>query len=172
MKIASWLLVALLAAFGIAQTTGCGASCNGDFCGTDQYCAYLPCHLETGEAHSECIDRPKSCESGGPQVCGNDGHVYANQCQAAKAGHDLAASDGPTCAAPEGTFACGSLFCRTDSELCFYPFDDCDTSAQPPECLPVLTSCDPSDCKCLTRRDCDGEASCSRQGGGLVASCN
>ena len=121
--------------------------------------------------------RPTSCDGDtGPQVCGCDGVVYANRCEAELHGHDV----GPTsmCATPPGTIACGE-FCSPD-EICFTfdPYDDFEQGplvgcSDPPDACEGALTCD-----CLTANqasqplDCGSGVSCTEKDGFIYFSCS
>jgi hypothetical protein len=78
--------------------------------------------------------------------------VYASACEAAQAG--LSVGDGEQCPIPpEGTFACGSFFCREGVEWCEVLFDQSGSpfgGAAQSDCEPIPASCGGAlSCACL-----------------------
>jgi hypothetical protein len=141
--------LAMLTAFAACRSTtgdpavggsGTGA-CSGVTCSADEVCNVLPC----GEGLPECVPRPTSCSPGGPQICGDDGKVYASACVAAQSGHDL----GTGCKPPPGTFACGSFFCDPNTTFCQTSESTCGPATS--KCVTFPSSCEPlpATCECL-----------------------
>ncbi|MCH9685426.1 MAG: hypothetical protein K0V04_28585 [Deltaproteobacteria bacterium] len=134
--------------------TGAGQSCGDMSCADDEYCDW---DLDTcGEQKSEagtCLPRPKACPAVYMPVCGCDGEVWGNACNANGAGVDVDI-DG-ACEVPEDTFPCGPLFCQPGFEYCQVQvsdvggFPDVYTCVQPAPCgTPQV------DCSCLAREPC------------------
>ena len=73
--------------------------------------------------YGECAPRPTNCDSQSPMVCGCDGKVYSNVCDAAQMGVDIAGSAAVDCAPPEGMFGCGYTFCQKGEEYCVDVFE-------------------------------------------------
>jgi hypothetical protein len=90
-------------------------------------------------------------------VCGCDGKVYANGCQATlqgqgrcfdgeKCGFDI--SNDIKCQPPAGDFACGTFFCAHGSEYC--ERIECLAGWQMGVCKPLPTSCGgTATCNCV-----------------------
>jgi hypothetical protein len=57
-----------------------------DMCGTDEYCLFEPCAVETGV----CVPRPEICPYLWDPVCGCDNRTYPNACAAAANGMSVA----------------------------------------------------------------------------------
>ncbi len=79
-----------------AEPTSCGGIVGEDVCTADEYCHYervagiSTCHAN---GIGECTPRPtEDCTADLIQVCGCDGNAYPGQCDAAKAGTDVASS--------------------------------------------------------------------------------
>src|SRR5579871_531044 len=89
-------LAALLAllALGVAATADArGRSCGGvhhRLCGEDQYCQFSPGACHAGRTSGVCRPKPRVCPDVFITVCGCDGKVYANACQANRAGVSIA----------------------------------------------------------------------------------
>jgi hypothetical protein len=78
-----------------ASTTGAGgapAFCGGKAgvpCGPDQFCHYdASSSCGVADAEGTCQLRPQGCEADCPGVCGCDGKLYCNACDANAAGVD------------------------------------------------------------------------------------
>ncbi len=169
-------VLAALTAFAACRSTqgdpaaggaGTGA-CSGVSCSADEFCQTFPC----GEGVPSCAPRPTACAPEGPQVCGDDGKVYANACAAHQAGQGL----GTSCAPPSGTFACGSYFCNPNTTFC----QTSETTCGPPTyaCVEFPSSCDPlpADCKCLGGNVAcaggdTGDSTCNAEGNALSVYC-
>lgn len=93
------------------------------------------------------------CPTGivGP-VCGCDGKIYADQCDALTTGVMIG---GKTCVAPREFFWCGTGSCQKDVEVCMTY-----NNGEMPHCTNACT--DPADpCGCI-----DGPCSCTTNGNG------
>lgn len=153
---------------------GSGADCDGVTCAADEYCAFVPCKFGRLDYGFLCLERPTSCPSGGVQVCGQDGKIYENTCEAAKVGVDIDPSFG--CDAPAGTPTCGAEICDAATQYCFSQWWDCDLGG-PPTCQPLPPSCatPPADCGCFEGDSgpCDADMlSCSVSDGLLDVYCD
>jgi hypothetical protein len=96
---------------GGTSGTGGGATCT-PACGVTQYCHVPGSCGGTGS----CVPRPQDCIQAENIVCGCDGKLYRNDCEANAAGVDVGPSGG--CQPPAGTFQCGTIFCKQDGEYC------------------------------------------------------
>ena len=150
---------------GVAET-GPGTECDGQICGDDEYCDWImnSCGgLRYDEA--TCDPRPEGCDAVYQPVCGCDGNVHGNSCEAAAAGVDL--SDEGGCEAPPDTFPCGWLFCSTGSEYCMHTPTDAIPSPNAWGCVQVPNDCGRSpSCSCIPV-DCFG-GSCEEMPDGTI----
>jgi len=184
-------LVALVAACGDGDDDGssaAGGPCGGAVCAADQYCNYPPGDCGEGGVvpgnYGVCQERPTSCDTATPrEICACDGRSYANACEAARAG--VSVGNGEECAgaAPPGTFACGSYFCRSDGEYCQTIEDQHDELFRlPPQssCKAVAVACAPEpSCACLIevvkpagssdKRECTTAPTCTQDASGNFA---
>jgi hypothetical protein len=154
---------------------GSGALCGGfggKQCAATEYCDYSQNTCGTADEAGTCRPRPDVCPaSAAPDLvatptCACNGMVYANDCEAARAGADVSGRGG--CTVPAGKFACGYTQCTTATQYCRRQLHtggtDTFSCAALPSC-PVLPSC-----TCLSGEpcgnSCDGDAST-----GLTLSC-
>jgi hypothetical protein len=73
---------------------GTGAKCDGTEalkCEETHYCDWRDDGCGNGEALGICVERPSECDPRDPPACACDGQSYDSACEAAKAGHDVAA---------------------------------------------------------------------------------
>jgi hypothetical protein len=112
----------------------CGACKENADCPETQYCARP---VGACSATGACESRPLLCTRELRPVCGCDGVTYANPCEAAAHGaniaHDGRCSDG----------VCGGIAgvpCP-DGELCELPAGECDTTDLQGECIPLPHEC-------------------------------
>jgi von Willebrand factor type A domain len=109
-------------------------------CAVNQYCETPSYQCGTGVLPGHCVALPSGCPGSGISVCGCDGKVYPNACQARALGVDVSALD--SCVPPAGSFACGPYFCSPQSEICVKtakfggaaPLDDYACVPTPPGC--------------------------------------
>ena len=148
------------------STTAGGGACD---CADDQLCAWtLKSCGEDPQDVGACEPRPVGCDPLYAPVCGCDGEVYGNSCEAAKNGVDVAEADG--CPAPEGFFACGPLFCDVQFTYCEIQLSDVGGFPDLHACRQLPDACDPQACACLEGVLC-GETCEPVDGGGLKVTC-
>jgi hypothetical protein len=134
---------------GPADATEGGSNPEGSIpctCSAGFYCTY---NYEPGSCGrdgipGDCTPVPSGCSA--HPVCGCDGVVYGSSCESAARG--VALSWDEDCAPPEGTFACGSQFCRKGTEICFVNLSDVIGApagyicrVAPPACIEGARSC-------------------------------
>lgn len=136
-------------------SSGPGGCASGMSCPSDKYCNDYSdtCNFDGGGTCS-----PMSPCGGDTPVCACDGKIYPSDCEAYKAGVDVALSG---CEAPEGSFLCGVFLCTSNAQTCFHyvgfaTYDACED--YPDECDPAqggTLSCDcfPDYCKCAQQPD-------------------
>lgn len=102
---------------GGAGGDGTGAACSRDQpCGPAFYCTAADQCGSSTSPYGLCQKRPDSCPTNVDPVCGCDGQVYNNACEANRLGH-LLSSDG-RCPTPAGMFPCGYGFCAHGVAYC------------------------------------------------------
>ena len=152
-----------------------GEACDSTWvpCVDGAFCDYSSHSIEAGcDEVGICRAVPASCDDGDAPVCGCDGELYGNPCEAAKAGVGTRGAFG--CAPPEGTSACGTSFCALDSEYCEYIIGH----GQSPEwtCLALVCLGDLSGCACLPKPLCPDDGLfaaeyCQEKEGAVIVGC-
>ncbi len=144
---------------------GTGAACGGlgnPRCAATHYCVYPDRGCGFDDGTGTCQPRPDICDDSLRPVCGCDGTVHSNSCDAASLGVDLSQVGG--CTTPEGRFDCGEQFCSDDVEYCQRQVSDIAGFADDFACRSMPLDC--TDCACLTGEPC-GDM-CSVDGAGNV----
>ncbi len=101
-------------------------------------------------------------------VCGCDGTVYSNACDAQAAGVDVDAQG--NCDAPPGTFPCGERFCDPSFQYCEMQASDVGGQPNVYTCKDLPMDCGATpDCSCLANVPC-GDM-CMAAGDGLMVVC-
>jgi hypothetical protein len=135
-------------------TTGPGAACGETDCSEDQWCDFSDdaCGADAGGSAS-CEPRPEGCPENYAPVCGCDGQVHGNDCDANAAGVDLDAEG--DCETPEGYFRCGYRFCSLGFEYCQVQISDIGGFGDSYNCMPAAKACmDELTCDCLMGEPC------------------
>ena len=120
----------------------CGGT-EGLLCGPGEFCLYGP-DAECGFDNmvGKCVPKPEVCSDIFAPVCGCDGTIYGNECEAHAAGTSVASMD--FCEGPPPIGECGgmgALSCSED-QFCSYPDDDaCGASGSFGLCEPVPLFC-------------------------------
>lgn len=97
---------------GSAANISCGGTAD-EPCPGDMYCDYPDDNCGKDVQTGTCQLRMDVCGES-PPVCGCDGEFYRDICVLQNQGQDL----GTGCEPPADHFACGTLFCVNDTELC------------------------------------------------------
>jgi Mg-chelatase subunit ChlD len=122
-------------------------------------------HACGGRALGTCVPRQTGCAPG-PAACGCDGHIYPSECDANRAGVDVALEGCPS--PPADRFACGPYFCRRADEICKRALDLEKTVAQSTyACVSAsgcTTGCGCGLCGSCTRPSC--AETCTNDGSG------
>jgi hypothetical protein len=141
---------------GEADAAGSGELCGGfagTTCGEDLYCDYADNHCGSQDGEGICREAPTGCGGIYLPVCGCDGEVYSNECQARANGTDVSADGG--CEPPESMFVCGFAFCQLESQYCRVQLSDVVGEPDGFECVSLPAGCgDAPSCACLTDEDC------------------
>lgn len=151
-----------------ASTTAVTTGAPACVCGPDEFCDWNTngCGLRFEEG--VCAARPPACDQVLDPVCGCDGEVYGNACEAASQGVDVAEAGG--CAPPEGMFPCGFRFCSEGAEFCVVEVSDVGGLPDGFGCAALPPGCDPPGCACLADVPC-GELCEQLPSGDLVVTC-
>ena len=169
------LLAAGLACGDDGQDDGSGAT--GAMCGGFAGLACPDTHVCDFPAEScgmadmagVCQPRPDGCDDNFEPVCGCDGKVHSNECEARAAGTDVAIAGG--CQAPQGSFACGAGFCDLATSYCRRVGSDVAGVPDEHTCTALPGACqDPATCACLASETC-GDRCEAGAGGGLTLTC-
>lgn len=144
---------------------GSGRPCGGfagTQCSANELCDFGRDSCGATDESGTCRARPTSCDDQLAPVCGCDGVVHSNQCDANAAGTDVDAFG--SCSLPPGEFACGFRSCDRATEYCQRGVSDIGGEPDSFDCRPLPSSCGASaSCGCLTQEPCgdfcDGTAS-------------
>ncbi|APR79623.1 Kazal-type serine protease inhibitor domain protein [Minicystis rosea] len=139
-------------------------------CAPDEYCDFPDDLCGATDGQGICMPRPTACDKNLDPVCGCDGAVHDNACDAAAAGADVSLLGG--CKAPQGTFACGSHFCTLGAHYCEYVISDVGGEPSTYTCQPLPASCNGvTTCACLADLPCGGPGCETTSDGGAQVSC-
>jgi hypothetical protein len=132
---------------------GGGSVCGGfpgTPCGTGEYCDYPDDSCGAADGTGICLPMPQGCPGVYSPVCGCDGMVHGNDCEAAGAGTDVSNAGG--CTDPTGTFACGPTFCAKNQQYCMKTLSDVPGLPDSYLCGSLPTECfqgTPPSCPCI-----------------------
>jgi Kazal-type serine protease inhibitor domain len=149
-----------------------GVLCGDTRCAGEEWCDWT---LDScGDDRSDvatCMPGPEPCPpSAGDQVCGCDGSVYTNECDAQTFGLDVhVPSD---CATPAGYFVCGYKFCDPIYSYCAMSTSDIGGTPDSYACVPLPKACgDTPSCECLADEPCADFSCEATADGGLEVIC-
>jgi len=146
----------------------CGRSA-GVGCRSDELCVFPRHTCGTTDERGTCEPRPKSCDSTFVPVCGCDGAIHDNACDANAAGVDV--NDNGTCMPAPGELACGSRICQKDTEYCEHRFAALATDPDQFTCKLLPGNCSANgNCSCLVGVAC-GMFCTGSTGEGFTLSC-
>jgi hypothetical protein len=130
----------------------CGGFANQQ-CGPTEFCDFDRDGCGAADESGTCRPRPTGCPDNFDPVCGCDGQVHSNACDASAAGIDVNANG--TCPVDAGRFACGFRTCDLMTEYCEHGFSDIGSEPDSFTCkpLPACPSQFPS-CGCMTAEPC------------------
>jgi hypothetical protein len=150
---------------------GTGARCGGftaQACADGFYCDYPANTCGVADEPGTCRIRPLGCDDNYEPVCGCDGEVHGNACDASAAGVDL--NDLGGCTAPLDMFGCGHGFCDVGLSYCQIYGSDVAGVPSDHACVGVPSGCgDAPDCACLADEPC-GEV-CEADGADVTLIC-
>lgn len=151
---------------------GSGVTCGG-FAGTTclptEWCDFGRNDCGSSDGTGTCKPRPVACDDSFDPVCGCDGTVHSNECDAQAAGFDLSVIG--SCRIEPGAFQCGERQCDLDTEYCQVVGNDVGNQPDSFSCVPLPVGCGvAASCACLAGEPCggfcDGDAA-----SGLTALC-
>lgn len=141
---------------GAAGGSGGGKVCGGMAelaCGAGEWCDYDPSYCGGDDSQGICRPRPNACDDIYAPVCGCDGNVYSNACDAERSGVDQNLFGG--CTPPGGMFGCGAQFCDLVSQYCEIGISDVGGEPNTYVCEPLPNTCgNTPDCVCLANEPC------------------
>jgi hypothetical protein len=147
-----------------------GGTCGGVDCSTSQFCDFQPsdCGASRGST-AMCAPRPGMCPDIYAPVCGCDGVVHGNSCDANAAGTDYDETN--PCAPPRGFFPCGWMFCAEGSQYCQIVLSDVAGFDNEYSCPALPGPCGNNpDCSCVAGEACGNM--CTDDGSGnLTVTC-
>jgi hypothetical protein len=145
-----------------ATTGGGGSACAGG-CAEDQWCDSPVNECGEDPNPGECKPKPQGCDDIFLPVCGCDGKVYPNECEAQAAGVDV--GEDVDCEPPEGLFQCGFIFCDPGSQFCVVQISDIGGFPDEYQCQPLPDDCEPIGCDCLSDPPCGFNCEPAEDGG-------
>jgi hypothetical protein len=159
-----------------STATGGGQACGGftgQTCPAGSFCDYPDDLCGAVDGPGVCRVSPSACDDIYQPVCGCDGKVHANSCEAYGSGSDVAIQ-GCTLPAPVHLFQCGPFFCDSAKSYCLHSISDVVGEPDGYTCRPLPSSCQgPSgmpDCACLAGENC-GNLCEVTPGDGLKLTC-
>jgi hypothetical protein len=151
---------------------GSAATCGGFAgltCDDPLWCDYASDNCGDGDAAGVCTARPQACPDVVDPVCGCDGTIYGNTCEAAVAGIDVSTAGG--CEPPEQQFGCGPRFCRGADQYCRRDVSDVAGIPDEYRCVALPASCGAApSCACLALETC-GDSCVADAAGNLSVTC-
>jgi hypothetical protein len=146
---------------------GSGSTCGGFGgvqCAADEWCDFAANDCGGADNTGTCKPRPRTCDDNFDPVCGCDGTVHANACEAEALGVDVSAIG--SCPPEAGFFTCGPKQCEIDAEFCQRSVSDIGGEPDSFGCgqLPVGCGATPS-CDCLANEACGFNCSGDAVGG-------
>jgi len=135
---------------------GGGAQCGGFAgiqCAADEFCDFGTNSCGGTDESGTCKKRPTGCPDVFDPVCGCDGQIHGNQCDAEAAGTDLNA--GGSCPITTGAFACGFRQCDLSTQYCQRGGSDVGGEPDSFDCMPIPIACgNTPSCTCLQSEPC------------------
>jgi hypothetical protein len=130
-------------------------ACEAVFCAGTEFCDFG--RNGCGDLDADigtCKPRPTAFDCGQVQdpVCGCDGKIYNNACEAQLVGIDVSAAGG--CPLAPGKFVCGEKQCALGAEFCQHGFSDVGGEPDSFSCRPFPPCPGAQDCACLAAEPC------------------
>lgn len=153
---------------------GVGSTCGGKIGGTcpdGTYCVWPDKSCGVADGVGTCQMKQGSCPPMAFQgsVCGCDGKVYVNACDAGNSGVDTVL--GGFCTMPADTFKCGDHFCDLATTYCRKSLSDIGGVADTYQCQPLPAACAAAtSCTCLAGEAC-GSSCAKGADGGFTLTC-
>lgn len=135
-------------------------------CAGGELCHYYDQACGTGQKTGVCSPTTQGCEPSLGPVCTCNGSVEPDACAAYAKGLDLDLTG--KCAAPAGTFRCGTTFCAIGTQYCRVWLSDMLGFADSFSCQGLPTAC--SACDCITAK-CGGFQCTADAAGNLRVEC-
>lgn len=156
---------------GARPDGGSGRICGGFAgakCGANEFCDFARNTCGTSDESGVCRARPFTCPDLASPVCGCDGALHGNECDANGAGVDVNAAGG--CPLPTGNFACGFRACFELSSYCERGISDVAGEPDTFTCklLPAGCGTTPT-CGCVKDEPCG--SFCTANGLALTVTC-
>lgn len=150
---------------------GTGRVCGGfagTRCGPNEFCDFGRNTCGTSDESGVCRARPQGCPDLFSPVCGCDGAMHSNECDANGAGVDVNAGGG--CPLPVGDFACGFRSCHELTDYCQRGVSDIGGEPDTFTCKILPASCGTSpSCSCVQGEPCG--SFCTANGLGVTLTC-
>jgi len=135
---------------------GNGAPCGGfggGQCPANEWCDFPQDDCGSADGSGFCKPRPGGCPDVFAPVCGCDGTIHSNSCEAQAIGIDLDAAGG--CPAEVGLFTCGARQCELATEYCQRATSDIGGEPDSFTCVQLPGTCTAlSNCDCLANEAC------------------
>src|SRR5215813_3861254 len=127
-----------------ADPRGCGPD-PGHACSASEYCDYEPGRCGQDGKSGQCQRRPRMCPRLYAPVCGCDGRIYPNECDAHLGGSDLD-QEGRCSARLPDWIPCGGRYCNAQTSYC----ELVRAPVRASTCKPLPAACTPgADCACF-----------------------
>ncbi len=147
---------------GVFPDGGSGAICGGlagAQCSVDEWCDFPRDDCGGTDDTGTCKRRPTSCDDSFDPVCGCDGVVHSNPCDAQAVGSDVSVIG--SCPSDPGFFSCGAKQCQIDGQYCQRVGSDIGGEPDSFQCNPLPAGCSSvgADCTCLAGEPCGDQCS-------------
>jgi hypothetical protein len=138
---------------------GSGAQCGGfggGGCAADEWCDFGRNDCGGSDGSGTCKSRPIACDDSFDPVCGCDGVVHSNECDAQAVGVDVSAVG--SCPAEPGFFNCGQRQCDLSTQYCQRSGSDIGGEPDGFACIELPGTCGVTpNCDCLAEEPCGTE---------------